>query len=39
MQKKMLRFFNSIGFADEASLFDMDFASIKMDLKNPKQVI
>lgn len=38
MQKKMLRFFNSIGFADEASLFDMDFASIKMDLKNPKQV-
>lgn len=38
MQKKMVRFFNSIGFADEASLFDVDFVSIKMDLKNPRQV-
>lgn len=38
MQKKMVRFFNSIGFADKASLFDVDFVSIKMDLKNPRQV-
>ncbi|HBX25428.1 MAG TPA: hypothetical protein DEF61_04120, partial [Firmicutes bacterium] len=38
MQKKMIRFLNSIGLSEDIELFDMDFSFVSMNPYDKKQV-